>query len=428
MFEDNAKAAAFKRGMPLQRITFIPHPIAFKPVSLLSEYAKGKDPVTGKPLVQEIVEALTRPLSDEEKKTGVLERSRPRFVGPDTEENLQRLFHKNGWTDDLPIVLPTEKRVAEMLKGTSQPPDKIVGKMTPGSAHEAWEYTVEKVAINAVMAGAKPEYLPVILAIASTKTTSLFASTTSFARMVVVNGPIREEIGMNSGIGAMGPFNQANAAIGRAWTLLSKNLSGAGIIGDTYLGSQGNNLSYNTVCIAENEAKSPWKPFHVEKGFKPEESAVSLFHGWGITHGVGVRANKGYRNQIRELLKVFNVYSSPTSNAGALVLMDPLVAKELKEAEGFDTKEKLSQWLYENTLVTYDGFWDDELVVSFTLPLAKKGVEPFASRLKLPKDAMMPRYPSPKGINLIVVGGEANAFFQAGDFRYIGSASVDAWR
>jgi hypothetical protein len=428
MFDENAKAAAYKRGMPAQRMTFIPHPVAFKPVPLLAEYAKGKDPVTGKVLVQEIVEALTRPLSAEEQKTGSLERSQPKLVGPDTEENLQRLFMKNGWTDGLPIVLPTPKRVAEMLKGTSHTPDEVVGQMTPGSAHEAWEYTVEKVAINAVMAGAKPEYFPVILAIASTKVPSLFASTTSFARMVVVNGPIRDEIGMNSGIGAMGPFNQANATIGRAWTLLSKNLSGAGIIGDTYLGSQGNNLSYNNVCIAENEAKSPWVPFHVQKGFKAQDSVVSVFHGWGIAHGVGVRANKGYQNQIRELLKVFNVYSSPTSYAGATVLMDPLIARDLKETEGFDTKEKLSQWLYENTLVSYSGFWDDELVISFTVALAKRGVEPFASRLEMPKDAMMPRYPDAKGINLIVLGGEANAFFQAGDFRYMSSASVDAWR
>ena len=145
------------------------------------------------------------------------------------------------------------------------------------------------------MAGAKPEYFPVILAIASTGVTSLFASTTSFARMVVVNGPIRDEIKMNSGIGAMSPFNHANTTIGRAWTLLSMNLSGAGKLGDTYLGSQGNSLNYSNVCIAENEAKNPWKPFHVDKGFKHEDSVVSLFHGWGIAHGVGVRANKGYQ-------------------------------------------------------------------------------------------------------------------------------------
>ena len=182
MFEENTKAAAYKRGMPLQRISFTPHPVAFQPVSLHRAYTEGNDPTTGKPLMREIVEALTKPLTAEEKKAGALDRTPPSAVGPDTEENLQLLFLKNGWTDGLPIVLPTEKRVAEMLKGTSHRPDEVMGKMSPATAaHEAWEFTVEKVAINAVMAGAKPEYLPVILAIASTALTAIPASTTSFA-------------------------------------------------------------------------------------------------------------------------------------------------------------------------------------------------------------------------------------------------------
>ena len=96
MFEENGKAAAIYRGMPLQRFTYIPHPIAFKPVSLLREYVQGKDPITGKPLMSGSSEALTKPLTAEEKKTGTLDRTPPRLVGPDTEENLQRLFMKNG--------------------------------------------------------------------------------------------------------------------------------------------------------------------------------------------------------------------------------------------------------------------------------------------------------------------------------------------
>jgi hypothetical protein len=316
-----------------------------------------------------------------------------------------------------------------MLKGTSHRPDKVVGRMAPSSPHEAWEYTVEKVAINAVMAGAEPEYFPVILAIASTGKTSLFSSTTSFARMVVVNGPIRDEIGMNSGMGAMGPFNHANATIGRAWTLISRNLGGGAILGETYLGSQGNNLSYNNVCIAENEARSPWKPFHVQMGFKPEESVVSIFHGWGIIHQHGAGGvQKIYHRQMSTLLGSFCPFSSDTASAGAIVLADPLVARDLKETHGFDTKEKLSQWLHENTRITVGDFWDFSLVRSLTLPLAQRGVEPFASWLKLPKEALIPRFPNPKGINIVVVGGETNAFWQAGDFRYQVSALVDAWR
>ena len=98
----------------------------------------------------------------------------------------------------------------------------------------------------------------------------MFSSTSSFARMVVVNGPVVKEIGMNTGIGAMGPVNRANSSIGRCWTLISKNLGGSGKPGETYLGSQGNPLNYNNLCFPETEDGLPpgWNPLHVQKGFK----------------------------------------------------------------------------------------------------------------------------------------------------------------
>jgi hypothetical protein len=102
-----------------------------------------------------------------------------------------------------------------MLKGTSHQPDKLVGRLRPTAYREFWELTVEKVAVNAVMAGAKPKYLPVILAHAASGITARSSSTTSLAMTTVVNGPIRDEIGMSSGIGALGPYNHANATIGR---------------------------------------------------------------------------------------------------------------------------------------------------------------------------------------------------------------------
>ena len=413
--------------MPYQRFTFVPHPVALQPASVHKNYIEGKDPVTEKPVIQEIIAALTNPLTDSEKKTGLLKREEPRLVGPDTSEHLQQLFLKNGWTDGLPIILPTEKRVAEMLRKTSQRPNKLVGKMRPSPPHEDWEYTVEQVAVNAVMAGAKPEYFPVILAIASTGVTSLFSSTTSFARMVVVNGPIRDEIGMNYGMGALGPFNHANATIGRAWTLISKNLGGGGSLGETYLGSQGNNLTYNNLCFAENEVRSPWEPFHVQKGFKAKESVVSIFRGWSILHSFGA-AQKDFHHQIASLMGSFCPYSSSSSSSGALALIDPLVAKNLKEVQHFETKAKLSEWLHQNTLITVEDFWNSGLVGTFTLPQAQQGVEPFASWLKLPKEAKIPRFLSPKEINVIVVGGETYPFWQIGDFRYEMSTSVDKWR
>src|SRR5262252_7297665 len=116
------------------------------------------------------------------------ERSTPRLVEPDTEENLHQQFLDNNWTDKLPIVLPTEKRVAEMLRGTSRKPDEVVGHMQPTEFRGKWEYTVEKCAVNAVMAGARPEYFPVILALAASEVSARGSTSSSSSAMAVVNG------------------------------------------------------------------------------------------------------------------------------------------------------------------------------------------------------------------------------------------------
>ena len=410
--------------MPGERFTFVPHPIAGTTAETCRKYILGNDPITGKPVLKEIIDAITVPLSKEDRETGTIERPTPRFVEPDTVENLHDLFLKNGWTDGLPIVLPTKERVAAMLEGTSHGPDEKVGEMQPSSPHEKWSYTVEKVAVNAVMAGAKPEYFPVILALASTGVTSLSTSTTSFATMVVVNGPVRKEINMNSGIGALGPFNQANAVIGRAWTLMSINLSASGKAGETYMGSQGNNLNYNNLCFAENEEELPegWKPFSVQKGYKPGESVVSTFLGWGITHP-DQSFEKPFHPQIPFWLKFVSPFSSVT------LFLDPNITHKLKDSEGFNSKEQLIDWIYKNTKVKVKDWKDDFYAVqNFVLPMGRMGMEPIAGWMKLPDDAEIPQFSSPSKISILSVGGGTNMFWQAGDFSYLTSASVDDWR
>src|SRR5882757_1287969 len=121
------------------------------------------------------------------------DRTAPRLLDPDTEDNLQQLFLENDWTDKLPVVLPTEKRVASMLAHTSHAPDEIVGHMQPVEFRVAWEYTVEKVAVNAVMAGARPEYFPLILAIAASQVSARGSTSSSASAMVVVNGPVQRD-------------------------------------------------------------------------------------------------------------------------------------------------------------------------------------------------------------------------------------------
>lgn len=407
--------------MPHQRFVFVPQPVMGKSPAELRAYVDGDDPVTGRPVMTEVVEALTQPLSEAEQAAADFDRSTPRLVEPGAEEDLHRLFLENGWTDCLPIVLPTEARVEAMLAGTSRSPEEVVGRMRPTSTREAWEYTVEKVAVNAVMAGARPEYLPVILALAASQVTARASTTSSAASMAVVNGPVRHEIGMNCGIGAMGPYNHANATIGRAYGLLSQNLQGGSVPEVTYLGSQGNNYAYNSVTFAENEERSPWEPFHVRQGFGPDESVVSAFSGCRSTSFLLGLRKKHWREHVRNLLRGMNPQNAPT------LLLDPITAWQFVDRGGFDTAEKLIDWVYENATLPAGVYWDYQLVENYVLPRALKGVEPYATLLKAADDALIPMYRRDQ-IHVVVVGGETNGYWRIMGCGYGKSVSVDAWR
>jgi hypothetical protein len=190
------------------------------------------------------------------------------------------------------------------------------------------------------------------------------------------------------------------------------------------MGSQGNNLNYNNVCMPENEEELPegWKPYHVQLGYKPQESVVSTFGGWGFIHP-DQSFGKPFHTQIPFWLKFISPFSP------AMLLLDPTIIKQLKEREGFASKEQLIEWIHKNTTITV-GDWLDNFysVQNFVLPPGKQGVEPFASWLKLPRDAIIPQIARPSNIHVLSVGGGTNLFWQAGDFGYISSASVDKWR
>ncbi len=385
----------------------------------LRDYIEGEDPISGRPFVREVIEGLSAPLDDADLEDMSFERSTPRLLEPDGEENLHRLFVENRWTDFQPIVLPTEARVESMLAGTSHAPDAVVGRLRPTFFREAWESTVEKVAVNAVMAGAKPEYFPVILALAASGVTARQSSTNSFAVLTVVNGPIRHEIGMNAGIGAMGPHNHANTAIGRAYGLLSQNLQGGSVPGDTYMGSLGNWYAQGAT-FAENEEASPWTPLHVQKGFAAEDSVVSIFlGGWYTQAGYGPRGT--WREKMRRTFKACEPYQPP------LLVMDPIVARGFV-AEGFDSKEKLIRWCAENAELPAREYWDDQWVQTLLRPHAVAGVEPYASKLEAAPDDLV-RMWEPEQIHIVVTGGETQPAWKmfGGDWRNA-TFSIDAWR
>ena len=423
MFVKIAESVSRMGGLPQSPKVFVPQPVMGKSEAELKAYVEGNDPHTGRPVMQEIIEGLTQGLAAGLAGDEPYARTTPRLLDPDTEDSLRAEFEKNGWTDFMPIVLPTEERVAAMLAGTSRKPDEIVGRMQPTANRGLWEYTVEKVAVNAVMAGAKPEYFPVILALASTGVSARGSTSSSASVMSVVNGPIRQEIGMNCGIGAMGPYNHANATIGRAYGLLSQNLQGGSIPGETFMGSLGNNYTYNGITFAENEERSPWEPLHVQKGFDKAASTVTVFHGCrSTTFSLGLR-KEYWREHVKDMLL------GTDSITGPVLLLDPITAQQFIDRGGFDTKEKLIQWVHETAEMPAGRYWDLQLVQNYVYSKATFGESesPKARYVGVPDDSPV-RVFELKDIHVVVVGGEANGYWQIMGALHRATVSVDDWR
>ncbi len=197
------------------------------------------------------------------------------------EDEIEACFDR-GWSDGLPVVPPTRERVLRMLSGTRRTPAEVVGTVPP----DLNECTIEKIAINAVMAGCKPEYMPVVIAAVEAALQEPFCmhgllATTYFSGpLVIVNGPMSRAIGMNAGGNALGQGNRANATIGRALQLVIRNVGG-GKPGGVDRSVFGNPGKY-TYCFAEDELNSAWESLAVERGFAPEDSTVTLFAADGL--------------------------------------------------------------------------------------------------------------------------------------------------
>lgn len=212
---------------------------------------------------------------------GDLKLASRRITSHAAEDEIETCYSR-GWTDGLPVVPPTEIRVARMLKGTGRKPGEVIAQIPPNKA----PCTVEKAAVNAVMAGCKPEYLPVVLAAVEAACADEFClhgliATTYFSGpVIVVNGPVRHAIGMNPGVNVFGQGNRANATIGRALQLIIRNIGG-GRPGEIDRATFGSPAKYG-LCFAENEEDSPWEPLSADRGFQAGVSTVSLFAGGEI--------------------------------------------------------------------------------------------------------------------------------------------------
>jgi hypothetical protein len=209
-------------------------------------------------------------------------RLKSRQIEAGSDADAIEVCYERGWTDGLPVTPPTVPRVLEMLSGTTRPPEEVIGIMPPDRV----ECTVEKVAVNAAMAGCRPEYMPVVLAAIEAALVPEFGlhgvicTTNAVAPVIMVNGPIVKRIGMNSKGNVFGQGNRANAAIGRALQLVVRNVGGGrpGEIDRACFGTPGK----YSFCFAEDEDDGVWEPYSVEKGFGKGVSTVTLFTGDGV--------------------------------------------------------------------------------------------------------------------------------------------------
>ena len=267
------------------------------------------------------------------------------------EDDIEVGFER-GWSDGLPVVPPTEVRVVRMLTGTTRDPAEVLGNIPPNLA----SCTVEKVAINAVMAGCKPEYLPVVLAAVEAALEPDFCMhgllcTTHFAApMVIVNGPITKAIGMNSGGNALGQGNRANSTIGRALQLVIRNVGGGvpGGIDRATLGNPGK-LTY---CMAEDESDPIWDPFSVDRGIASGKSAVTLYAAEGMLGNMG-DMSRTPESLTRSLAMSLRVIGHPKKIQAhdAMIVLSPEHLRVYREA-GWSKARALEEF---NKALTFSG-------------------------------------------------------------------------
>ena len=381
-FVTDGRSASSSKGMPAIRI--VPEDVPCE-CSIKEEAEAGIDRV-----MPDLVQALTRPLSAEEQvPQRKVREPAGRIAFEGTLEEFNRYFYKRGWGDGLPLLPPTESAVAEMLAGTDLPADHVVAQIEPRHG----KATVEKIAVNAVMAGALPVHLPILIACVEAVADrnaclgSYGTSTGSWTPFWIVNGPVRNDARVNCSSGALSPGDVANAAIGRAMALIIKNIGGArkAIEDMSVFGNPGR---YSSV-IGENEEGSPWEPLHVEQGLAREDSAVTLFFPncysqiWQ------------YGSEPREILDTFVYNLQPGRGGLSCLLLTPQHARILARA-GW-SKPMVKKYVHEFARVP-----------AYRHPVFHEGGGWTLGRPEaVPSNAMDPVaiVPSPEHLKVLVTGG-----------------------
>lgn len=313
-------------------------------------------------------------------------------VRDDIEEIFQYAYER-GWTDGLPIIPPTPDRVRRMVAQVKQDPKTVVAEVEPRRGLA----TVEKIAINAVMAGCLPEYMPILIAAVealadpSFNLHTLQTTTNPVAPLLIINGPIRSRLKINCGRNALGPGCRANATIGRAVRLILLNIGG-GIPGELDKAILGMPGKY-TFCLGENEEESPWEPLHVERGFAREQSTVTVAGVQG-TNNVCVlsgEAEGALRVTADAMATMGN--NNVLYGAGNPVLFLPPGHAKLAVEQGFPTKQRVKEFLFEHSRIPVERFPAREIFPF--CPLTKRVIQ----------DGKVCVVKRPEDILLVVAGG-----------------------
>jgi hypothetical protein len=441
-FADDAKSAAADNGMPTVRRA---------ETSSAEFYKLRGDVKTVRPVVEaifdDLVNALITPLTPEEAnprqekieddgETGVTVTAESYRLAL---EDFNQIYLDNRWGDGLPLIPPTKEAVDWMLSGTSRNPYEVLGIINPKQGIA----TIEKIAINSVMAGAKPEYLPIIIAAIECLTDETFddlhvlASAGSFNLLTVVSGPIVEEIGMEGGIGFMGHGWRPNNTIGRAIRLSTLNIGRTWPgINDMALTGRVSPHTFFTIC--ENTELSKWEPYHASRGFKTGDSCVTV----GSIHGesqlshfyggmIGTWTAEGVLERlVQDLLRsarrglfmwgTKGVGKYPGSGGGAMnhmIILFPELAAEYKKM-GYD-QQGLQDEIYRQVSVPYEELNQQEVksikaaIELGVIPAERKTV--FENALK--PGARVPMLISPEDLHLFVAGGVPGCAFSLNYYR-----------
>lgn len=269
-------------------------------------------------------------------------------------------MERRGWGDGLPLVPPTPDRVAAFVRASGRPPGEVLAELPPTWA----EATVERVAIAAVMAGCRPEHVPVVIAAvraAAQEPFNLYAVQTTThpcAVLVLVSGPVVAQLRMNAGAGAFGPGNRANATIGRAVRLVLMNVAGArpGILDRA---TQGTPAKY-TYCVAENEADSPWEPHRVALGYDLDDSVVTVLSG-EAPHNVNDHGSTTADSLVRQLAGTMAVPGSNNAyvRGDSYLFLGPEHARQLA-AEGL-SRADVQRLVFEGARIPRERFGPGQL-------------------------------------------------------------------